>query len=235
MKHRWAVVSAATCCFVAVAFSLRGSPQQGAGSASPSPTASAVAAPSPVVSGADERKAVMTKYCFTCHNEKLKSGNLALSALDLANLSKDADKWEKVVRKVRTGPMPPGKMPRPDKAVAESLVSGIEAELDRAALEHPVPGRPTLQRLNRSEYRNAIRDLLALDIKPGSKLPADDSAYGYHNNGAVLSLSPIIRKRCKAVPRTVSRITDDRAKLTPANQRIKPPKHGRRRAAQKEQ
>jgi len=80
------------------------------------------------------RQAVLTKYCFMCHNEKLKSGGLALSTIDMEHLGKNPEKWEKVVRKLRTGAMPPGKMPRPDKATTETIVSGIEADLDRAAL-----------------------------------------------------------------------------------------------------
>src|SRR5579872_3337060 len=144
---------------------------------------------------AAERQTVLSKYCFMCHNEKLKSGGLALSTLDLANLGKNPEKWEKVVRKLRTGAMPPGKMPRPDKATTETIVSGIETELDRAALENPNPGRPSLQRLNRSEYSNAIRDLLALEIDAASMLPADASGYGFDNNADALSLSPALTER----------------------------------------
>lgn len=173
MKPRLAVTIAATCFFVA----------------------NTAQAPADTASDAAERQAVLSKYCFMCHNEKLKSGGLALSTLDLASLSKDAEKWEKVVRKLRTGAMPPGKMPRPDKAIAEHLVIGIETELDRAALENPNPGRPSLQRLNRSEYRNAIRDMLALEIDAASMLPADAAGYGFDNNADALSLSPALTER----------------------------------------
>src|SRR6185369_14525470 len=106
MRRRLAVV-AASCFFVAVAYNLRGSPQQSSDTASPH------------VSPVADRQAVLTKYCFMCHNEKMKSGGLALSTLDLTNLGKNPEKWEKVVRKLRTGAMPPGKMPRPDKATTE--------------------------------------------------------------------------------------------------------------------
>ena len=99
------------------------------------------------------------------------------------------------MRKLRTGAMPPAKMPRPDKATTEYIVSGIETELDRAALENPNPGRPSLQRLNRSEYRNAIRDLLALEIDAASMLPADAAGYGFDNNADALSLSPALTER----------------------------------------
>jgi hypothetical protein len=180
-------VIAAGCFFVAVAYNLRGSPQQSADSAS--------AHTSTATSSVVDRQAVLTKYCFMCHNEKLKSGGLALSTLDLANLGKNPEQWEKVVRKLRTGAMPPGKMPRPDKATTETIVSGIEAELDQAALGNPNPGRPSLQRLNRSEYRNAIRDLLALEIDAASMLPADAAGYGFDNNADALSLSPALTER----------------------------------------
>ena len=96
-----------------------------------------------------------------------------------------AEEWEKVVRKVRTGAMPPAGRPRPDKAVAEGLVTWLEAELDRVAAERLNPGRPTLQRLNRTEYTNAVRDLLAVEIDAASLLPADVAGYGFDNNADV--------------------------------------------------
>jgi hypothetical protein len=155
MKLRVAVVLTAACGFVACTYNLRGNPQQD--------EQGEVAS----------RQAVLGKYCFMCHKEKLKSGGLALGTLDRAHLEKNAEKWEKVIRKLRTGAMPPVGLPRPDKAVAAKLVTSVETELDRAALANPNPGRPSLARLNRSEYHNAIRDLLAVDIDVASMLPAD--------------------------------------------------------------
>jgi mono/diheme cytochrome c family protein len=140
-------------------------------------------------------RAMLDKYCITCHNQRLKTGGLALDALDLTQVSEHAEEWEKVVRKVRTGAMPPVGRPRPDKALSESAASWLEAELDRAALEHPNPGRSTLHRLNRVEYRNAVRDLLALEIDPALLLPADNAAYGFDNNADALSLSPVLTER----------------------------------------
>src|SRR5918999_6560429 len=105
-------------------------------------------------------KATVQKYCVGCHNEKVKSGGLTLSTLDLARAPEHPEVWEQVIRKVRTGAMPPAGRPRPGKAVAENLVAYLETELDKAALAHPNPGRPALPRLNRAEYRNAIRDFL---------------------------------------------------------------------------
>jgi mono/diheme cytochrome c family protein len=140
-------------------------------------------------------RAVLDKYCVTCHNQRMKTGGLALDVLGLAQVGEHADVWEKVVRKIRTGAMPPVGRPRPEKALSESLASSLEADLDRAALEHPNPGRPTLHRLNRVEYRNAVRDLLALEIDPASLLPADSAAYGFDNNADALSLSPALMER----------------------------------------
>ncbi|HEX3638562.1 MAG TPA: DUF1592 domain-containing protein, partial [Paraburkholderia sp.] len=164
---------------------------------------------------AADRQAVLSKYCFMCHNEKLKSGGLALSTIDLANLGKNPEKWEKVVRKLRTGAMPPGKMPRPDKAMTETIVVGIETELDRAALDNPNPGRPSLQRLNRSEYRNAIRDLLALDIDAASMLPADAAGYGFDNNADALSLSPALTERYLGAAAKISQMALSRPRGLP--------------------
>ena len=124
MKRR---LAASAAFFFIAAYYQHASAQQGA-APSPSPAAPAPQAP------AQDRQAVLSKYCLTCHNENLKSGGLALSALDLASLSHDAYKWEKVVRKVRTGAMPPPGRPRPDKAAADNLVTWLETELDRAAL-----------------------------------------------------------------------------------------------------
>ena len=106
-----------------------------------------------------------------------------------------AEEWEKVVRKVRTGAMPPVGRARPDKATAESLVTWLEGELDRAAAERANPGRPTLQRLNRSEYRNAVRDLLGVELDAASLLPADVAGYGFDNNADALTLSPALTER----------------------------------------
>jgi len=140
-------------------------------------------------------RAVFDKYCVGCHNQRVKTAGLALDVLDPAQVGEHAEAWEKVVRKLRTGAMPPVGRPRPDKPVVESVAASLEAGLDRAAAEHPNPGRPTLHRLNRIEYRNAIRDLLALEIDPAALLPGDNAAYGFDNNADALSLSPALTER----------------------------------------
>jgi hypothetical protein len=149
----------------------------------------------PVQPAAPEPRAVIDRYCVNCHNQRLRTAGLALDALDLTHVGEEAEVWEKVVRKIRTGAMPPLGRPRPEKAVSAGVASWLEAALDRAALEHPNPGRPTLHRLNRTEYANAIRDMLGLEIDPASLLPADNAAYGFDNNGDALSLSPALTER----------------------------------------
>src|SRR5206468_11649748 len=117
---------------------------------------------------------VLNQYCVTCHNERLKTGGLMLDKADRANVAADAEIWEKVVRKLRAGTMPPQGAPRPDRATYDALISWLESALDRAAAANPNPGRPLLHRVNRVEYANAIRDLLALEVDAASLLPPDD-------------------------------------------------------------
>ena len=134
-------------------------------------------------------------YCDTCHSGPKARAGLNLEALDLANLDRDGAAWEKLLRKLRSREMPPAGMPRPDAATYEALVKSIEGERDRVAQLKPNPGRPTLHRLNRIEYGNAIRDLLALDIDVSELLPADDTGYGFDNIGDVLQVSPLLLER----------------------------------------
>ena len=156
---------------------------------------SAVRQNGPSPDGATAPRAVLDKYCVVCHNRQAKTAGLMFDSLDLAQVGDKGEVWEKVVRKLRTRAMPPAGMPRPDKALADSTSSWLEAKLDRAALEHPNPGRPTLHRLNRAEYRNAIRDLLAVEIDAASLLPADNAGYGFDNNADALTLSPALTER----------------------------------------
>ncbi|HEV8395875.1 MAG TPA: DUF1592 domain-containing protein [Vicinamibacterales bacterium] len=138
-------------------------------------------------------RATLDRYCVTCHNQRVRSGELTLDGLDVANVVPHAATWEKVVRKVRAGAMPPAGMPRPDGATAAALVSELAAALDRTAT--PNPGRPLLHRLNRAEYANVVRDLLAIDVDVRSLLPADDSAFGFDNNADLLVVSPSLLDR----------------------------------------
>ena len=154
-------------------------------------TGAAQVTPPSAASASDVQKTVAT-YCVTCHNDRLKTGGLTLERPDLANVAAHADVWEKVIRKVRTGMMPPAGVPRPGAAEREALLASLAGTLDEAARLTPDPGRPLLHRLNRAEYANAIRDVLALNIDAAALLPADDSSAGFDNNADVLGVSPVL-------------------------------------------
>ena len=152
-------------------------------------------------------KAVIDRYCATCHNQRTRAGNLALDTLDVSAASRDAQTWEKVVRKVRTGMMPPSGAPRPDRATLDGLAASIETTIDRAARVAPNPGAPALHRLNRAEYGNAVRDLLDLPIDPARLLPADDSSgEGFDNMASTLSVSPALMQAYVTAAARISRL-----------------------------
>jgi hypothetical protein len=145
-------------------------------------------------------------YCDTCHFGPKARAGLNLEALDLANLDDQGAVWEKLLRKLRNREMPPAGMPRPDAATYDALVKSIEAERDRVAQVRPNPGHPTLHRLNRTEYANVIRDLLAIDVDVADLLPADDTGYGFDNIGDVLQVSPLLMERYLAAAGKISRL-----------------------------
>lgn len=151
-------------------------------------------------------RALTDHYCAMCHSQKLKTAGVVLQGLDFSNTGANAELLERVARKVRTGEMPPRGMPRPDAPTSSAFVSWLQGSLDQYAAAHPDPGHAVIHRLNRAEYSNAIRDLLALDIKPGEMLPIDDSGYGFDNIGAVLSVSPALLERYMSTARKVSRM-----------------------------
>jgi cytochrome c551/c552 len=137
-------------------------------------------------------RALFDRYCVTCHNDKLKTANFSLQHLDLATAGEHPEIWEQVIRKLRAGMMPPPGMPRPPLAKYEQLRDWLEAAMDRTAAAHPDPGSVVLHRLNRTEYANAIRDLLDLQVDVNSLLPADDSARGFDNVAGSLTISPTL-------------------------------------------
>ena len=152
-----------------------------------------------------EHRTTLDRYCVTCHNDRLRIADLALDAADIEAVGKEAEVWEKVARKLRTRTMPPSPRPRPDEASYDGLVAYLEAELDRAAEAEPNPGRrPALHRLNRAEYANAVRDLLALEIDAAALLPPDDASYGFDNIGDVLRVSPALLDGYLDAARTVA-------------------------------
>jgi len=173
------------------------------------------------------RRALVEEYCVACHNQKSKTAGIALEGLDFNRVGGDAKIWEKVLRKVRTGQMPPPNAPKPDAPDVAAFVIWLEGALDRAARLGPNPGRPVVHRLNRAEYSNAIRDLLAVDIKPGAALPVDDSGHGFDNIGEVLTLSPALLEKYISVARKVSRLATGDLTLKPAEERFRPLRRAR--------
>ncbi|MBZ5625847.1 MAG: DUF1592 domain-containing protein [Acidobacteriia bacterium] len=137
-------------------------------------------------------RALLNQYCTGCHNDKLKSGNMTLTRLDLARPGQNAELAEKVIRKLRAGMMPPAGLPRPDAAATKAFLTSLENAIDQAAALHPNPGRPALHRLNRTEYANSIRDLLSVDIDVSALLPTDDMSHGFDNMADVLTISPAL-------------------------------------------
>jgi len=156
---------------------------------------------------ASAQRALITRYCIGCHNERTKSGNLALDAIDVEDVAAQPQVWEKVIRKVGAGLMPPAGRPRPDEAAQDQFVAWLSSELQRSFDTHPNPGRTqTFHRLNRTEYHNAIRDLLAIDVEVADLLPADDSSYGFDNIAGVLKLPQSLIERYLAAAKTIARL-----------------------------
>jgi len=175
-------------------------PQAAAASPQPARTAAAVTSPAP------PSRALLDKYCVGCHNDRLKSGNLVLTNVDVADVSRHAALLEKVARKLRGRTMPPEGAPRPDAASMDAFIASIESALDRAAAASPNPGRVASHRLNRAEYVNAVRDLLGLDVNGAELLPSDMAGFGFDNNADVLSMTPALMSRYMAAATKISRL-----------------------------
>lgn len=164
---------------------------------------------------------VIDRYCVSCHNDRLKTGGLALDTIAAHDVDQHQKVWENVLRKVRARQMPPVGLPRPDDATYEAAIVSLEKSLDRAAALQPNPGRTDpLRRLTRSEYRNAIRDLLALDVDVASLLPADESSYGF-DNVTVADLSPTLLDRYISAAEKISRLAVGRAGRSPGGDTIR--------------
>jgi mono/diheme cytochrome c family protein len=168
------------------------------------PDKDAAAAPFERLSEAAEHWKLLQGNCIACHNTALKSGGIAFDAMKPETVGENAEVWEKAIRKLRGRMMPPPGNPRPDEARTEALIGWLEAYLDHAASQHPDPGRVALHRLNRKEYANAVRDLLALDIDPAALLPQDDVSDGFDNVADVLQVSPSFLDQYISAARSVS-------------------------------
>jgi hypothetical protein len=186
---------------------------QGAVAQTPSPSGAPPAA--------STERAVLNKYCVSCHNERLKTAGLMLDKADVEHVGAHAEVWEKVARKLRSREMPPVGLPRPDAATYNAVITSLEAALDRAAAANPNPGRIAVHRLNRTEYSNAIRDLLALEIDARSMLGADETGYGFDNIADVLTISPGLLERYKLAAWKISRLAVGDAAIRPTVETFK--------------
>src|SRR5262245_21783549 len=177
--------------------------------ATPQLSAPAPASPTPT-------HALLSKYCVTCHNERLKTAGLALDRLDSDRVDGAAEVWEKVARKLRTHEMPPPGLPRPDPAAYAAAALNLEAALDRASAATPNPGVVGVHRLNRTEYANAGRDLFGLTIDSRSLLPEDEpDRQSFENIASVLSVSPALLDRYLSAASAVSRLAIGDAAIAP--------------------
>ncbi len=161
----------------------------------------------PAAAAPEDHAALVQRYCVTCHNGRLRTAGLVLDEVEVSaeHVAAHPELWEKVVQKLRSRTMPPVGRPRPAGAAYSAFASWLETTLDTAALARPNPGRPLLHRMNRTEYRNAVRDLLGVDADV-SALPADDSTYGFDNIADALGVSPLLIESYVTTARKVSRL-----------------------------
>ena len=156
------------------------------------------------------------QYCVGCHNQKNATAGVALNGIDIADAAKNAPVLERVLRKVRTGEMPPAGMPHPPAPAVAAFTKSLEDSLDRAAAANPNPGRPAVHRLNRAEYSNAIRDVLALDIQPGPRSRWTIPATASTTSATCFSFSPALLERYMSAARLVSRLAVGNTSIKPS-------------------
>ncbi len=161
---------------------------------------------------------VLRQYCVSCHSGRLKTAGLSLEGVNLAQPAAHAEVLEKVVRKLRTGQMPPAGRPRPDQATTVAFVSALEAALDGVARQQPDPGRVPIHRLNRAEYVHAVRDLFDLEIDGAAMLPSDTPGLGFDNNADVAAVTPGLMARYLTAATKVSRLVVGDATVRPVSQ-----------------
>ncbi len=174
----------------------------------PTPEASAPVMP------ADHQK-LLNQYCTACHNNKLKTAGMSVQALDPSNLPANLPTWEKILRRLSLGEMPPRGMPRPPKEQIAGFTSWLSAGLDANAAAHPNPGTIAIHRLNRVQFGNAVRDLLDLDVDFSGELPADDTGYGFDDIADLLTVSPTLIDRYVAVASKISRLATGQSSRQP--------------------
>ena len=182
------------------------------------------AAPSQPDSGAATQSALVRQYCVVCHSDKLHTGGLSLQQMDWTDIPAGAETWEKAIRKLRVGAMPPQGARRPDQPAGDGLASFLETSLDHAYKLKPNPGRASMHRLNRAEYANAVRDLLGVEINAEALLPPDDESSGFDNIADVLKVSPTLMERYLSASWNISRqaLGDTHVVPSTATYRVRP-------------
>jgi hypothetical protein len=198
MRRAWVFIAIAIVAAGSRDTTALGRPQAGPPDVAPSIVSKSATA------GAVPARALVQQYCVTCHSDRLKTGGLSLAGLDPDDTAARAETWEKVVLKLRGRMMPPQGMPRPDDATLEAFTTALEHSLDRQAIGQPNPGHQPVHRLNRTEYGNAVRDLLHLDVDVTELLPPDDESNGFDNIAGVLKVSPSLLEQYIGAARTVS-------------------------------
>ncbi len=194
---------------------------------------SAASGQTPVPSGASAGQLLDTtldQYCTDCHNDTSLRAGLSLTSVRGNDVAAHASVLENVLRRLRTGEMPPPGRPRPAESTTAQLVAWLETSLDRVARDAPDPGAPAIHRLNRAEYRNAVRDLLGIDLDHARDLPADDSGYGFDNIGDVLTVSPLHIEKYVSAARRVSRLAVGTSTPRPIVEKYTPPSGTRNEA-----
>jgi mono/diheme cytochrome c family protein len=223
MTHRkrtlFGVLPLATLLWVAALVFVSGDtePLKAQPQASPQPTSAKPAA------AASPDAAFLTQYCIGCHNQRAKVAGLTLDTLDLSNVGPDAETWEKVIKKIRTGMMPPSGARRPERAALDGFASNLEQRLDKAVDVNAPLATPALHRLNRTEYANAIRDLLALDVDANVLLPADGSSQGFDNLAEALAVSPSLIQGYISAAMKISRLAVGDKTMGPSQTTFSPP------------
>ena len=218
MRRVCVLLAAAAVLVAAASSNLRADrpvPQSPSAARSAQTSAPAPSAPRSASTSLDQRDLVQ-KYCVTCHNERAKTGGLVLENLDPQNTTTNPELWEKVVLKLRGGMMPPQGMPRPDADTIDAFATALEASLDQQATRQPNPGHKPVHRLNRTEYGNAIRDILDLEVDVAELLPPDDESNGFDNIAGVLRISPSLLEQYLAASHKISALAvgTDRDLLT---------------------
>ena len=168
----------------------------------------------------DDHKHMLTQYCTACHNDKAKTAGMSVVPLDANNLDANQATWEKILRSLSLGEMPPKGMPRPPKEQITEFTSWLAQSLDANAAAHPDPGHATVRRMNRTEYANAVRDLLGLKVDFSKDMPADDTGYGFDNIADVLTVSPTLMDRYITVAGKIARLATGEASQQARHHRL---------------